>query len=293
MLIREMLEQTDNFSYAERVVVDYLLVTQEQLAKQSARFIAKEVKTAPSTITRVCQKMGFKGFDDFKQAYMQELQYLSCHFVEINPNYPILDNDKNVVVAHKMGQLYHEIIDDTLSLIEHDSLQAAISMLVQANTIYISCLGVQLDIAQTFKDKMLKIKKEVVVDTKVNESFYRAMYCSQKSVFIIISYSGETDSLLRIAKKLKERNISILVITTYGGNALCQYASQILYVSSREKMIEKIGDFSMNLATLLLLDILYMNIFNVDYQTNLHNKIKASKEFETFRKTNNPLLQDT
>lgn len=292
MLIQNVLKKKEQFSYVESLIADYILVQQDDLANQSARFIAKQINTAPSTVIRLCQKIGYEGFNDFKQAFLQEIDYLSSHFDEINPNYPFDYNDKNIVVANKMGQLYHEIINDTLSLIDHDILQSSINILNKSKTIYVCSSGVQSDLAKTFKDKMLKIGKNVIVESKMDEAFYMASFCECDSVFLMISYSGETEQMLRIAKKLTERKIPVIGITTYGGNSLSNLANYTLAVSTREKLISNLGSFSMNLSTLFLLDILYMNIFNDNFQTNFNNKTNSSKEFEKFRKSNNPMLKD-
>lgn len=292
MLIDEVLRAKEGFSPLEVTLADYLLENQQDIKKQSARYIAKKLFTAPSTIVRFCQKIGYQGYNEFREAYLKEQVYLSKHFDHIDPNSPFDFQDKNMVIANKMSALYHEVIEDVLTLLDHDQLQAATHLLGEADFIYMFSLGVQLDVAQTFKDKMLKIGKNVITEEKADEMFYRSKYCDQKSVFILISYSGETETLLRIAKQLKKRHIPLLAITTYGENSLFQYADIILYVSSREKLIDNLGSFSMNLSVLFLLDILYANLFNEDRETHYQKRVDASKSFEQYRTTHNSLLKD-
>ncbi|WP_028043249.1 MurR/RpiR family transcriptional regulator [Candidatus Stoquefichus massiliensis] len=292
MLIHEKLKQREHYTNIECSIADYVLQQEEGLEHQSARSIANQLYMAPSTVVRFFQKLGFQGFNDFKSAYLEEVKYLSSHFQELNPNTPFQYHDKNIVVANKMGQLYHEIIDDTLSLMHHDNLQKAINMLNYAKTIYICSAGVQNEIAYTFKDKLLKIGKDVVIEDKLDEAFYRATYCQQNDVFIIISYSGETENILKIARKLHQRHIRFLAITSYGGNALTKLTDDVLYVSTREKLVNNLGNFSMNLATLLLLDILYMNMFNTDFHKHFESKVNVSHEYEQDRKSHNPIIKD-
>ena len=64
-----------------------------------------------------------------------------------------------------------------------------------------------------------------------------------------------------------------------------------MYVSTREKIIENLGDFAMNLSTLLLLDVLYVNTFNLHFDQHYENKIISSKEFELHRKSENTLIK--
>lgn len=292
MLISDRLHEKTNFTNVEINIAEYLLENQDQIKNQSAHYIANQLYTSPSMITRFCQKIGYQGFNDFKEAYLQEIAYLKSHFDTIDPNYPFKYNDKNIVVANKIGSLYHEIIDDTLVLLDHDSLQNAINALKQSQVIYLYSAGVQADLAKTFKDKMLKIGKNVVLETRMNEIFYRALFADKNDLFIIISYSGEVESLLRGVEKLKERNIPIIAITSYGKNSLSKLASHVLYVASKEKLVNNLGSFSMNLATLLLLDILYVNIFNDDFKSHQQQKLTATKGFDLYRKSDNSLIED-
>lgn len=292
MLISDRLHEKTNFTNVEINIAEYLLENQDHIKNQSAHYIANQLYTSPSMITRFCQKIGYQGFNDFKEAYLQEIAYLKSHFDTIDPNYPFKYNDKNIVVANKIGSLYHEIIDDTLVLLDHDSLQNAINALKQSQVIYLYSAGVQADLAKTFKDKMLKIGKNVVLETRMNEIFYRALFADKNDLFIIISYSGEVESLLRGVEKLKERNIPIIAITSYGKNSLSKLASHVLYVASKEKLVNNLGSFSMNLATLLLLDILYVNIFNDDFKSHQQQKLTATKGFDLYRKSDNSLIED-
>lgn len=292
MLITESLKTKEHFSSMECSIADYILKQKEQLENQSARYIATQLYTVPSTISRFCQKVGYSGFNEFKKAYLSELSYLTSHFHTINPNYPFDYQDESIVIANKIGQLYQETLGDTLALIKKEELQKAIDFIKQAQRIYVFSAGIQAEVAKTFQNKLLKIGKDVSVETKMDECFYRAMFCDVKSVFIIISYSGETDTILRVAKQLKERHIHMIVISTLGENALSRLASVNLPVSTREKMIENLGNFSMNLSTLFLLDILYANIFNDDFQQNYQNKVASSKGFEQYRTSYNPLIKD-
>lgn len=290
-MIEELLLDQGNMSHNEKKIASCFLQEQESLATKSAHQLASQLFVHPSMITRFCQKLGFKGYNDFLKQYMKEIHYKQTHFQSIDPNYPFVVQDKNIVAANKIGQLYHEIIDDTLSLISHDQLQEMINALAQAKTIYVYSAGVQADLAQAFKEKMIRIGKNVVVEYRMNELFYRASFAKRDCLFIIISYSGEMEAELRGIRKLKERHIPVLAITTYGKSSLVQAADFVFYVSTREKMIKNLGDFAMNLSTLLILDILYVNIFNTDYDDHYHKKVSASQEFELYRKSENMLIK--
>lgn len=197
-----------------------------------------------------------------------------------------------MVLANKIGSLYHSIIDDTLKLISHDTLQKAISILNKADLIYVVSGGFQSDLAKSFKSKMLKIGKNVVIDNHMENMYYRAAWAKENTAIIFISYSGELAQTLRVARKAHARRIPSIAITSIGGNSLTDDTDVCLGVSSKEALIDNLGGFSMNVSTMLLLDILYVGVFNTDYNRHLEMRIRVAKEFELDRHSDNSLLND-
>lgn len=295
MLIRESLEKCP-MNPNEKRLGQYLIDQGIQLENATVRTVAKEVFLAPSSVVRFVQKLGFEGFNDFKKQYLEEIRYLSTHFQKIDSNRPFSQNDKNIVIANKIGLLYDETLQDTISLLNHDTLQEAINRIEKKEHIAIVVSGAQKGIAYTFKEKMMKIGKKVDIFDSMDEAFYEACYCSSNTLFILISYSGETSKCLFICHKLIERKLSFITITTYGTNSLSSQSDCCLYVSTREKLINNLGAFSFNLSLLYLLDVLYAGYFNTSYDEHLENKTVTSMECENIftdhvRKTDNPIIK--
>ena len=295
MLIRESLEKCP-MNPNEKRLGQYLIDQGIQLENATVRTVAKEVFLAPSSVVRFVQKLGFEGFNDFKKQYLEEIRYLSTHFQKIDSNRPFSQNDKNIVIANKVGLLYDETLQDTISLLNHDILQEAINRIEKKEHIAIVVTGAQKGIAYTFKEKMMKIGKKVDILDSMDEAFYEACYCTSNTLFILISYSGETSKCLFICHKLIERKLSFITITTYGTNSLSSQSDCCLYVSTREKLINNLGTFSFNLSLLYLLDVLYAGYFNTSYDEHLENKTVTSMECENIftdhgRKTDNPIIK--
>ena len=134
-MIEDILKEKKNMTNGEERIADYFLDKKTLLHKQSSRSIASQLFINPSMITRFCQKLGFHGYTDFLEEYLKEIEYTESHFQDLDPNHPFDDQDKNTVIANKIGQLYHEIVDDTLKLISHDALQNAINCLNRSDII--------------------------------------------------------------------------------------------------------------------------------------------------------------
>ena len=136
MLISDKLKSFD-FTYAEKEIVKYFLNQKEEIARQSTREISKRLYCSPSSIIRLCQKLGFTGFEEFKEMYVEELHYLNSNFSDINPSIPFMTEDNIQTISNKMCSLYHEIIDDTHSLLDHDMLRKSLNLLKNNKNIYI------------------------------------------------------------------------------------------------------------------------------------------------------------
>lgn len=293
MLIRERLLFQENMTEVDKTLANFFIDSGRRVEKLSSRTIASTLFVAPSTVTRFCQFLGFSGYSDFKLAFLKELDYLERNFLNINPNFPFTENDINVALASKIATLYKETVEDSLSLLHHDSLQAATKLLSNAAIIYLGMVGDTFEMAETFKNRMIKIGKTVIVERRTDNLYYSACQVPKDACFILISYSGETESLLKVAKLLQNRKIPTIVLTSFGENALSSMFDIVIWISTREKLIENLGNFSSLISVSFILDTLYASVFQKHYTKNYQTKCDLSQMYEQKRRLLNPLLNDS
>src|SRR5699024_7354536 len=162
----------------------YFLSRQLSLEGESVRHVASSTFTSPATVMRFCQRLGFEGYADFREAYLKENSYLSSHFQDINANRPFLEKDSPMAVAGKLSALYSETVQDTLALLSSKELEAAVKLLDKAQNIYIASGGVYSDLASAFRENMSKIGKTVIISPS-NGVYYEACYRNTDSCFIL------------------------------------------------------------------------------------------------------------
>ncbi|MGT2910835.1 MurR/RpiR family transcriptional regulator [Streptococcus cameli] len=291
MLIKDRLLDHSEMTEIEAGIADYFLGAGHDLKTMSSRAIAKELYVAPSTVTRFCQWLGFDGFNAFKEAYLAEVTYLDTNFQEIDPNCPFTKRDQHLAVASKMASLYQETVQDSLSLLNHDVLQQATRMLEKATSIQFGVVGDAFEMAETFKNRMVKLGKPVTIERRLDNLFFTALQATETICFILISYSGETESILKVAEVLKKRKLPTIVLTSFGDNTLSQLFDVVIRISTRERLIENLGNFSSLISISYILDSLYASYFQRDYDKHYDQKVKVSRAFEQKRKSNNPLLK--
>lgn len=292
MLIIEKLKLKEKMSDNEESIADFILGLGEELKKYSTRNIADATYTSPATIVRLCKKLGFAGFDDFKKQFLKEIDYLNRQYGKIDANFPFQKDDTMMNVAYKISQLYEDTIKDSISLLHHDSLQKALNLLKYSESIHIYSFGTTLNLAESFKEKMLKIGKNVIISNNINYQLYEANCISKGDIAILISYSGETEKIICVAETCKKRGIPIIVISSFGGNTLSKMASCNLTMSTKESMFYNIGDFSTHLAIHFILDVLYSTYFLLNYEKNFEAKLKETTELESRRSSTNPIINN-
>jgi DNA-binding MurR/RpiR family transcriptional regulator len=275
MLIKEKIKYT-KFTSAEQLVIDFLLTKREDIASLSLREAAKDCYTYPSTFVRVSKKLGYNGWNELKNSYLEEIRYLDSKFSDIDANFPFKTNEPPLTIVSKMSQLAIETIQDTVSLIHHDSLSKAIQLLIEASEIKIFARNHNNIIAQEFVLRMNRLGRSTSISNLDGEQLFDAYNAKEGSCALFISYSGESVRLERTISILKQKGIPIILLTSIGTNSLSKLADCILHISTREKLYSKIGNFSVITSTSHLLDIIYACIFSKDFQKNRDHLINIS-----------------
>ena len=62
----KMVKNKEELSVAERAVLDYLIENRDNLKDFGVEKIAEAAYTSPASVVRMCKKLGYQGFKDFK-----------------------------------------------------------------------------------------------------------------------------------------------------------------------------------------------------------------------------------
>ncbi|GCF93262.1 RpiR family transcriptional regulator [Enterococcus florum] len=291
MLISEKMKQTD-FSAAETTLVEFILDKNLAIQELTIKEIAQETFVHPSTLIRVSKKLGFNGWVELKAAFLEEQTYLQTYFDRVDANLPFLATDGLMTIANKVATLERTTIDDTLSLLDHDNLQAAKQLVLKANQIKVFGSNANTLISQDFALKMRRIGKNVTPCQTLYETAYEAFNCQKNDCCILISYTGENEMILQTADILKQRKIPFIGLTSIGDNTLAALSNAVLRLTTRERLYSKIGNFTINTSISYLLDVLYSCVFAEDYSYNLNHLIAIGETVDT-RKTSSEIMEES
>lgn len=292
MLIKDQLREKKNMSNNEKIVANYLLKADENIEKDTVRTVAEKTYTSPSTIIRLCHKLGFTGFSDFKNKFLNEVKYFNLQFQNVDVNFPFRREDTAREVMSKITDLYIETIKDTEKVVDMRTLLCCRKICSESEEIHIFSYGTYLNQAYSFKEKMMKIGKKVMISSNLNYQLYEAEIMQAGDIAIIISYSGETNNSLLIAKQCRKNNIPTIAITSIGENDLTKICDETLYISTKESLYKNIGDYSIHLSVSYVLDVLYSLIFQNDFEHFYETKMNLAMSLEKDRRSSNSIIDN-
>lgn len=292
MLIKEKLKQT-KFSDSQQAVVDYMMQLGPKIKDKTVRQIARETYTSSATMIRIAHKLNYPGWEDLKNAFIEEQEYLSSHFQEVDANIPFSRSDSPMTIANRIAVLEKEAINDTLALINWETIEKAAALIGSRRIVNIVAMNNTIAQAEEFMYKMGRIQKMVIVQPPSGEGLYNGTITDPTSCMIVISYTGETGNFIRWIQYAKEAGVPVIAITSLGDNSISRLADLTLRICTREKMFSKISWYASEVSISYLLNVLYSLVFAADYDHHLETKVKRSKKIERGRHSSISIISES
>ena len=278
MLIEDKLAAQETFTTTEKRIADYLRLNLESAIYMTIEELAKETYTSHSAIIRLCKKIGFSGFKEFRFELGREVHQLVAQFKQvIDPNFPFSDMDDAKTIAKKMADLSIQAIKKAQFQIENQPLETIASKLNQADRIFLFAKGDSQTTARKFQNKLVKLNKFLILAEEYSDSSWNAANLTEKDCAIFISYSGRIHHYERILSYLSHVGATTLLITGNEQSEMANKAELKLVVSQEEFDFAKVATFSSQITFDYVLNTLYSVMYSQNYHKNLLN-LKAKQE---------------
>lgn len=268
------LKRMNKLTSTEQGIVNYILTYPEELEKISSRQLAELTYTSPATVVRICQKLGFSGYSEFKIKYLQEV-YQTPRMDQINRTNPITSEDSLHRIVNKVAALEITAIEQTKKGIDLDQLNRVSELLNQATCIDFYAFDNNLHLAKNACSHFLYAGKQAVIHDSSNAQFMQAFASVEGHVAIIISRTGENPMLYRIANVLHERKIPLLVLTESRHSSLAKISTEHLYLYNVHRFTD-MGTILFQTSVQYLFDLLFAILFS----RNFENSVKQNEMYE-------------
>lgn len=265
-------ESVSSLSNTEREIAAYLLEHPREAVDLSIHELAKRTFSSSSSIVRLCHRLGFTGFKDFRKAVTAEIAIRDQS--KIDEQKELTHSDSLDEIIEKITYKNIMSLEDTKNLINVQTLQECLRLIRKARFIYLFGMGASLCAAKDAYLKFLRLNKPCIINEDWHSQLLQARNASDKDLGIVISYSGNTAEVIECMKALKANNTPIIAITRCVSTPVSELADQKLYTAANESIFRS-GAMSSRMSQLNIIDILYTALANSNYEESLEQLSKT------------------
>ena len=262
-----------NLSAAENQVREYILKYPKKVLEYTVYELAKESFT--STVVRLCKKIDIKGFARLKVLLAEETKYFQDMKLNLLDTTTIEKNDSPHAIIEKITNIAVKTIEETRVLVNEKQFMQVARLLQKAVIVDFYGVGASSPVAIDAQYKFMRIGKNVITYQLYDRQYVQAVNSDASHVGIIISYSGETKEMLKIAGILQKNGTPVVAVTSSGENSLNRIADYNLFVTAKETVFRS-GAMASRTAQLYIIDILYALYCSLDYDESI-KKIQQTR----------------
>lgn len=266
-------------SEAERGTIRWLLQSPESAVELGVHQLAGQTFTSPSTIIRLCRKLGFDGYKEFHKALLYELAVRKEASDEQTRE--IEREDSLEAIVEKVTYRNIVSLENTKKLFNMETFSTCVDLISNAENLILFGMGASLLIAKDACLKFVRVNKSCYCGDDWHLQLLYAKNSTNRDVAIAISYTGMTRETLECVQQVKKNGTPVIAITRFEPSKLVKLADYSLYVVTIE-MFSRIGAMSSRTAQSNIIDILYSAYVNKNYDECAKRIIQThfSKESE-------------
>ena len=228
-----LITSTREFSSSEQRIVDYILEHRDEAPTMTAAQLARRSGTSEATISRFCKRLGFDNYRSFQFSLGRDLT-LKHDGLDLDGEISLenVEDSLKSILATKMGEL-----EATLRGIDGPTISAVVKRLAGGGVIQIAAVGNTNSVAldATFKFSQLGLRCTTHEVSEIAVGF--ALTMQPEDVLLVISNSGRSQRLMRIAQAAKNRGAYVIVITSDEQSPLARQASYVLRTVNHEALL--------------------------------------------------------
>lgn len=264
-------EKLESLSKMERKTAECMAENQDKLIYASITELAELAGTSEATVTRVCTKLGYSGFQALKVSVARELV---SQQEKIHEDLKA-DSPPEMIIDKIFSSAIHTLTM-TRKALDGKAVAGSIDALCRARRIVVIGNGNSGAIALDAQHKFLSIGLNVSAYTDDHMQMIAVVSMTKDDVLIAISHSGSSRDVAEAMQVAKENGATVISITNNGISPVSKLADIRLYTYSQETKYRTYA-ISSRMAELTIIDTLYTGV-------SLRLGDKAIQNFEALEK---------
>ncbi|HEX3551391.1 MAG TPA: MurR/RpiR family transcriptional regulator [Candidatus Elarobacter sp.] len=248
---------------AEQRVADFILKHPDELIYLTVTELADRTNTSESTVVRLTQKIGYKGYQEFKIVLARDLVEPTTEiYAAIEPG------DDLATVKTKVFQANAQALRDTIEVLDDAELTRAVDALASARRVEFYGVGGSSPLALDAYHKFLKLGVPCVALSDGDLMAMSSSLLGSGDVALGISHTGAsrdvTDALARA-----KGNGALTVGITHRPSSPITKVSDVVLVTAAQQTAFRSDASSSRIAQLTIIDTLYVGVAHRNHERSL------------------------
>ena len=275
MSLLQDMKKHKNLTEREQDIRRFIMEHPEKIEEMSSRELGHATFTSAASVTRFCQKLGTKGFPEFKLQLVRELQYGTAEEEIVTMS----ERENVVTMVRKATQVQKQAIEETKKELSYSQLVKVGRMIAEASCVDFYVYDMNVYLADYGCSLFFHAGKVANVHSATNIQGLHAAMPADGHIAIVISHTGRNERLAEIAGLLRKGGTKVIVISAVRDGIIAKQADEFLYAAGSGK-VEEFWSSMFFASGKYLLDILYGMEFSRRYDENLalNNKYEKSGE---------------
>ena len=256
-VISKMKEMQGELTAKEKKISKYILQHLDKIVYMNTYQIADKCKVSQASVVRFAKKLGYSGFPEFKISFGRDMgrrdveEKINFIYEDIQETDELDDLIKKIVYANS------NIIQDTYSILDTNTVKEAVEIIKNARKIFILGAGYSGIVAKDFHYKLGELGMNSICEADYHIQLASISTLNENDVVFVISQGGKTVDIYNLVKEAKKRKVKIISVTQMSSNPIRDLAD-IKISTIMEKNNFRSTALSSRIAQLTIIDIIYV-----------------------------------
>ena len=243
--------QKENLNDSQKKIADYIINDPSRIIHQTSKEVSETLNLSEATIVRFCQKLGFKGYRDFRIKLAQD------HVADASQPVPegISRDDSSLDVIKKVMQIECEDIKFTSNMLNENVILEVLDLISNCKNLAFFGVGSSALVASTAKEHFLHYGKPCFSESEGLSQIILANTLNPGDVAFAFSISGASLTPIKALEIATKRGAHTICMTQNISSPLAKLSEHIIQIYRKDQSIDDLGTAT-RIAHLSVIDAL-------------------------------------
>lgn len=274
-LTSKLVSKRERLSASGVKIADWLLANTEQAMTLTSQELAQGIGVSQSSIVKFTQKIGFKGYSQFKLALTEEVT--RKHTLQTSPLHAdIAVTDSTSTIIQKLVRAKTDAIFQTSNALDSENFDHAVTLINHAYKVQIIGMGASALSGKDLGYKLLKLGILAITEMDSHVQIGMARTLTENDVQIVFSFQGSTKEINLAAETAKEKGATVIALTSPQKSALRDIADICLDTVADES-IHRASSMAARTAQHVIADAIFITLVKLrgDHGQDMINEIAS------------------